>query len=167
MHREREGGREGGGISYTFSRLHISEMGCTVIQLKSSAKRVTKFSAYQPFTMARRIPVQSYTDMLVEANQTKTRWVIYNICAGISTWILLAAFLIIPGTFTSLRESSLFQSADQAENAAFLKEILHSIAHVGLLWVAGTFYVIGLSGCFSLWRVRSSNYIWLMDRLFL
>jgi hypothetical protein len=115
--------------------------------------------------MAPLSPIQSYTDMLVEANQG--RWFIYNVCAGISTWILLAAFLIIPGTFTSLRESSLFQNADQANSAAFVKEILHSIAHVGLLGVAGTFYIIGLFGCVSLWGVWSSNYIWLIDRLFL
>jgi predicted histidine transporter YuiF (NhaC family) len=108
---------------------------------------------------------QSYPEMLLEANQA--RWFFYNICAGISTWVLLAAFLIIPGTFTSLRESSLFQNVDQANTAALLKEILHSVAHVGLLWVAGTFYVIGLFGCFSLWRVWRKNYIWLNNRLFL
>jgi predicted histidine transporter YuiF (NhaC family) len=108
---------------------------------------------------------QSYSDMLVEANET--RWIIHNICAGISTWFLLAAFLIIPATFTSFRDSSLFQNANQADNVAVVKDILRSVAHVGLLWVAVVIYLVGLLGYLSLWRIRRQNYTWLVDKLFL
>lgn len=114
--------------------------------------------------MAYNMPVQSYTIMLLEANESK--WVIHNICAGGSTWLLLAAFVVIPSTFTSFRDSSLFQNANQAETAAIVKDILHSVAHVGLLWVAGTIYLVGLCGYFSLWRVWRNNYTWLIDKLF-
>jgi uncharacterized membrane protein YqhA len=114
--------------------------------------------------MATRTPVQSYTNMLIEANQ---RWIILNIWAGISTWLLLAAFVIIPGTFTSFRESTLFQNVDQKDTVMLLKEILQSVAHVGLLWVAGLFYIIGLFGYSWLWWIWRRNYIWLNNRLFL
>jgi predicted histidine transporter YuiF (NhaC family) len=102
--------------------------------------------------------------MLVEANHDART--VHNICAGISTWLLLAAFMIIPGTFTSLRDSSLFRNVSQADNTALVKDILNSVSHVGLFWVAGFFYFIGLSGCISLWRVWRHNYVWLMNNIF-
>lgn len=109
--------------------------------------------------------VRTYTEMLVEANQA--RWIIYNLAAVASTWFLLAAFLIIPGTFTSFRDSSVFQNANQADTGALVEDVLHSVAHIGLLWVAGTVYIVGLAGCFLLWRVWRCNYTWLLDRVFL
>ena len=62
---------------------------------------------------------------------------IYNFLAGVFTWILLASFLIIPGTFTSFKDSDAFKKVQDNEDKsnAVAKMILNSAAHVGLLWV--------------------------------
>lgn len=107
-----------------------------------------------------------YMEMLLHLDRIPR---IYNILAGAFTWILLASFLIIPGTFTSFKNSDLFKeaSSDEDKSNAIARAILHSAANVGLLWVSGIFCVIGGMGCLFLWFRWRKNYVWLVNKVFL
>lgn len=94
---------------------------------------------------------------------------VYNFLAGAFTWILLASFLIIPGTFTSFKNSDMFKNIqnDDDKSNAVARAILDSAANVGLLWLSGIFCVIGGTGCLFLWFRWRKNYVWLVNKVFL
>jgi hypothetical protein len=89
---------------------------------------------------------------------------LHNILAAVFTWILLAGFLVIPGTFTSFKNSAAFKDGN---SNAVEGTILHSIANIGLVWVSGAFCVIGAVGCCWLWFLWRENYVWLINKIFL
>ena len=105
-----------------------------------------------------------YMEMLLHLDQIPR---IHNILASAFTWILLAGFLVVPGTFTSLKKSQAFQEADSDDSDDVGHAILHGIANIGLLWVSGAFCVIGGLGCLWLWFCWRNNYVWLLNRIFL
>lgn len=93
---------------------------------------------------------------------------VYNFLAGVFTWILLASFLIIPGTFTSFKNSDAFKNIEGEDSRnAFARMILDSAANVGLLWLSGAFCMIGGTGCLFLWFRWRKNYVWLVNKVFL
>jgi hypothetical protein len=92
---------------------------------------------------------------------------LYNISASVFTWIILAGFLVIPGTFTTFEDSKAFQAANGEDSNAVAHAIVHSIANIGLLWLAGAFCVVGAVGCFGLWCRWWRNYIWLINKIFM
>lgn len=94
---------------------------------------------------------------------------IYNFLAGLFTWILLASFLIIPGTYTSFKNSDMFKNIqdDEDRSNAIAKAIIHSAANVGLLWLSGAFCIIGGLGCLFLWARWRNNYVWIVNKVFL
>ena len=67
---------------------------------------------------------------------------LHNILASFFTWILLAGFLVFPGTFTSI--ASLGDYPDLQSKAA--ADILSDVKHVPLLIVAGVCSGIGAGG---------------------
>lgn len=92
---------------------------------------------------------------------------LYNILAGLFSWIILAGFLVVPGTFTTFKESKAFQDADKNDKDQVTHAIIHSIANIGLLWLAGAFCVAGIVGCIGLWIRWRENYVWVINRVFL
>ncbi len=113
-----------------------------------------------------RIPsVQTrYMGMLLHLDEIPR---LHNILAALSTWILLAGFLVVPGTFTSFKTSTAFENADKDNSNAIESAILHSVAHIGLLWVSGACCIIGAIGACSLWIRWRQNYVWLINKIFL
>ncbi|OAP60112.1 hypothetical protein AYL99_05114 [Fonsecaea erecta] len=106
-----------------------------------------------------------YMEMLLHLDQIPR---LYNILAGLFTWILLAGFLVVPGTFTTFKQSKAFQDADNDnDNNEVAHAIVHSIANIGLLWLSGAFCAIGALGCLWLWFRWRKNYVWLINRIFL
>ena len=89
----------------------------------------------------------------------------HNLLAAFSTWILLAGFLIVPGTFTSVEKSH--RLAEEAAQTAITNTIFHKIKHVPLLWIACSCCVVGGSGLAWLWWRWRQNYVWLINKLFL
>jgi len=89
---------------------------------------------------------------------------LHNILASFFTWILLAGFIIFPGTFTSL--STLTDDSALQENHA-ASTILKSVKHVSLLYVAAFCSGIGALGMIWLWIRWRANYVWLLNRIFL
>lgn len=94
---------------------------------------------------------------------------IYNFLAGLFTWILLASFLVIPGTFTSFKNSDMFKNIQDNEDKsnAVAKAILESANNVGLLWLSGAFCVIGGTGSLFLWARWRKNYVFCVNKVFL
>jgi len=94
---------------------------------------------------------------------------VYNFLAGVFTWILLASFLIIPGTYTTFKNSDMFKNLeeDDDKSSAVAKAIIDSAANVGLLWLSGAFCIIGGTGCLFLWLRWRKNYVWLVNKVFL
>ncbi|KAJ6561768.1 hypothetical protein B0H19DRAFT_943811, partial [Mycena capillaripes] len=81
----------------------------------------------------------------------------YNILANFFTWILLAGFVLFPGTFTNLQQNN--------ELGALGITAVNAIKHVYVVaWVCTG---VGASGMLWLWYRWQGNYIWLVNRIFM
>ncbi|KAJ6109864.1 hypothetical protein N7486_002099 [Penicillium sp. IBT 16267x] len=103
-----------------------------------------------------------YVRMMVEADRIPWQ---YNLMASAAHWILLAGYLVVPGTFTSLQVSDEVHSSLSGNKAGAL--ILSTIQNPPLLALAVSFFVTGIfiMGWLS-WEYQS-NYIWLISHIFL
>lgn len=119
----------------------------------------------RPQYLARVPSVQTrYMEMLLHLDKIPR---LHNIMASVFTWIMLAGFLVIPGTYTEIHTSQTFKNADNPNNSGVAHDIVHSIANIGLLWVSGFLALVGTLGCFYLWFRWRQNYVWLINRIFL
>jgi hypothetical protein len=91
----------------------------------------------------------------------------YNITASAANWVLLAGYLVIPGTFTSLQNSSQVESALETNSAG--RAVLKTIQNPPLLVIACLFLFSGVSALVWLLHFRSlrGNYLWLVNKIFL
>ncbi|PGG97522.1 hypothetical protein AJ80_09691 [Polytolypa hystricis UAMH7299] len=89
----------------------------------------------------------------------------HNFLAGLSNWMLLAGYLVVPGTFTSLQKSDAVKDRldGQGVEQALL---LNAIQNPPLLLIACFLFSIGASGLIWLGWTYRTNYIWLVNRLF-
>ncbi|KAJ7472701.1 hypothetical protein FB451DRAFT_1036025 [Mycena latifolia] len=84
---------------------------------------------------------------------------LYNILASFFTWILLAGFVLFPGTFTNLQENN--------ELGSLGITAVNVVKHVSLYVVAWVCTGIGAAGMTYLWYRWQANYIWLVNRIFM
>jgi hypothetical protein len=103
-----------------------------------------------------------YTKMLKEEAQMDWR---YNLCANAANWVLLAGYVIIPGTFTSLKKSSEVQDALQTNGAG--RVVLKTIQNPPLLVISFLFLIAGSAMLGWLWVKFSTCYPWLINKIFL
>jgi hypothetical protein len=103
-----------------------------------------------------------YVRMILEAD--KAPWQ-YNLLASGAHWVLLAGYLVIPGTFTSLQKSDTVHNTLSDNEAGEI--ILKSIQNPPLLALASVFFVVGLALLGRLYYEYRSNYIWLINRIFM
>ncbi|GIJ89517.1 hypothetical protein Asppvi_008459 [Aspergillus pseudoviridinutans] len=102
-----------------------------------------------------------YIQMLLQVQDMP--WV-YNVIASVAHWVLLAGYLVVPGTFTSLQRSDKIEQA-LADNGAG-KAILGTIQNPPLLVIACVLSAMGAALLAWLsWEWRE-NYIWLVSRIF-
>jgi hypothetical protein len=66
----------------------------------------------------------------------------FNITVGVANWALLAGYLVIPGTFTSLQTSNQVERVLQANKAG--RTVLHTIQNLPLLGIACLLLVSGI-----------------------
>ncbi|KAF2818043.1 hypothetical protein CC86DRAFT_436514 [Ophiobolus disseminans] len=99
-----------------------------------------------------------YMAMSVQANQVH---IVFDICASFSSWLTLAGFIVLPATFTSLKNS------DGLGGLAGGKEIQEVARNLELLPVAAILCFLGISSSCWLWWRWHKNYIWLVSRIFL
>jgi len=89
----------------------------------------------------------------------------YNLLASLFTRLLLAGYIVFPGTFTSLKGSNAVKNAANRDKTERL--ILDTVQNVPLLWTAAIFCVIGACGISCLWWRWNENFVWLKNRIFL
>jgi hypothetical protein len=104
----------------------------------------------------------TYTIMLKEEAQMDWK---YNVSVGIANWALLAGYLVIPGTFTSLKESNQVEEILKKNTAG--RAVLHTIQNPPLLIVACLFLAGGSAALTVLFRKLRSNYLWLINKIFM
>lgn len=131
----------------------------------SIALSPTTNAPQRPQYLARVPSVQTrYMEMLLHLDKIPR---LHNIMASAFTWILLAGFLVVPGTYTKIQTSQTVKDADNPNDTGVAHDIVHSIANIGLLWVSGFLALVGAFGCFYLWFRWRQNYVWLINRIFL
>jgi len=87
----------------------------------------------------------------------------HNLAVAIAAWILLAGFVIFPGTFTSIQNiNEEDTSIDGVE-----KWVLSRVKNLPLLVVAGICCGMGALGMISFWIRWRRNYVWVCNRVFL
>lgn len=104
--------------------------------------------------------------MLLHQSQVIEKQPYWNILAAGCTWILLAGFIVLPGTYTNFQNSDIIQAA-QKDPTNVGNQILASVANIGLLIVASILCGLGLLGITGLWLRWRANYIWLINRVLL
>lgn len=89
----------------------------------------------------------------------------FNIASGVANWVLLAGYLVIPGTFTSLQKSDTLNGS--LSNTETGQAIIGTIQNPPILVIACSFLVAGAACMLWLFWERRDNYIWLINRLFM
>lgn len=104
-----------------------------------------------------------YVQMLLKQDHIPR---LHNILSAFFVWLLLAGFLVFPGTFTSIRESIDERENDEdIEDGEAVKGILRGVKNVPLLVIAAVCCGIAAIGMISLAFRHIRNYVWLINRL--
>jgi predicted histidine transporter YuiF (NhaC family) len=85
----------------------------------------------------------------------------HDILASLCTWLLLAGYVVLPGAFTSIRNSRVL--SDEAGAAG--KAIVKAAQTWPVLLVASICCAIGVSGMAWLWYSWRRNYVWLLNKI--
>lgn len=75
--------------------------------------------------------------MTLQANEMAAK---YNIFAALFQWLTLAGYLVVPGTFTSIKNSETFGDSKGG------KAVQDAVQNIPLLLLAGLSCLIGTSG---------------------
>lgn len=103
-----------------------------------------------------------YMDMLLSLDTIPR---IHNILASFFGWLLLAGYVVFPGTFSSLSSSLDEDSSSAAEAEA--SRILNSVQNMPLLIIASVCCGIAIAGLLWLSFLWRKNYVWLLNRIYL
>lgn len=109
-------------------------------------------------------PAESrYMEMLEEEENMEMR---FNLTISVANWALLAGYLVVPGTFTTLQKSSQMEEVLNTNGTG--RAILHSIQNPPLLVIACVLFANGVAALIWLLRQRKlrMNYVWLINKLF-
>ena len=118
--------------------------------------------ASHPSPLRRRSSLQTrYMNMLLDMDSIPR---LHNILASFFTWILLAGFVIFPGTFTSIQQ---LDSDPTVQSSQTAQTILQSVKNLPLLVIAGICCGIGAGGMCWFWWTWRMNYVWLLNKIFL
>ncbi|KAH7363985.1 hypothetical protein BKA65DRAFT_490136 [Rhexocercosporidium sp. MPI-PUGE-AT-0058] len=104
-------------------------------------------------------PIASrYINMLLHIDEIPW-W--HSTLASLFTWLLLAGYVILPGAFTSIRNSRVLSE----EAGAAGKAVVKAAQTWPVLTVASVCCVGGASGMCWLWVKWRNNYIWLLRKI--
>ncbi|KAF8466353.1 hypothetical protein BDZ91DRAFT_633404, partial [Kalaharituber pfeilii] len=118
------------------------------------------------------VPTSRYIHMLLSLDTISK---LYNLLAAFSTWILLAGYVLLPGTFVSLQNlpddpppSVDPASAEKPDAAETIKRwLLTQIRNTPLLYLATFCTAVGALGMLALWFRWRKNYVWIINRIFI
>ncbi len=99
-----------------------------------------------------------YMNMLLQLDEIPW-W--HDILASLCTWLLLAGYVVLPGAFTSIRNSQVLSE----EAGAAGKAVVKAAQTLPVLIVALICCVIGVSGMTWLWCKWRRNYVWLLNKI--
>ncbi|KAK0386460.1 hypothetical protein NLU13_6296 [Sarocladium strictum] len=102
-----------------------------------------------------------YVNMLLSQDEIP-KW--HTIVAAICVWLLLAGFLVFPGTFTSLQETVDDSDNDNASTKAG-EAILGTVKNIPLLVIGAVACGISAVGMLALLVRHRVNFVWLLNRL--
>ena len=86
----------------------------------------------------------------------------YNIFASFYNWILLAGFIVFPGTFTKLGSVTMSTEAGKAGQV-----VQAAVKNIPLIAIAVCCCIGGAFGMYWLWRKWRTNYEWLLNHIFM
>ncbi|KAF9228239.1 hypothetical protein BS17DRAFT_679937, partial [Gyrodon lividus] len=95
-----------------------------------------------------------YVNMLLALDDIPAYW---NILAAFFSWILLAGFVLFPGTFAAWGRSS----------SGTLEKVASYVQQVPLYIIAWVCTGIGAAGMVGLWYKWHKNYVWIVNRIFI
>lgn len=84
---------------------------------------------------------------------------LHNTAASAACWLLLAGFVVLPGTFSTL-------STLDTSSGTLTATVIHEVQNIPLFVIAYLLSSIGASGMIWLWWRWRKNYIWLLNRIF-
>jgi hypothetical protein len=99
-----------------------------------------------------------YMNMLLQLDEIPW-W--HDILASLCTWLLLAGYVVLPGAFTSIRNSQVL--SDEAGAAG--KAVVKAAQTWPVLLVASICCATGVSGMAWLWYRWKRNYVWLLNKI--
>ena len=94
-----------------------------------------------------------YMDLLLDGDKVPR---LCRLLASFFSWILLAGFVIFPGTFTTITNQGCTPNVED-----------DSTSTITLLAIAGTCTGIGAAGMLLLWWLWRKNYVWIVNKIFL
>lgn len=102
-----------------------------------------------------------YVNMLLSQDRIPR---FHTIMAAVFVWLLLAGFLVFPGTFTSLRET-IEESDDDGKATEAAATVLNTVKNIPLLVIGAV--ACGISAIGMLWLLitHRRNFVWLLNRL--
>jgi len=96
-----------------------------------------------------------YDDMVLATDRVPF-W--NNILSSFFSWLLLAGFLVLPGTFSNLDEIK--------TSSGDLKKVIHAVRNLPLFVVAYCVCAISTTVLLWLWWRQWNNYVWLLRNIF-
>ena len=135
------------------------------LSVKSRKKKSSDYE-YQP--RPRLMPANGsqtkYMEMLLSLDKIPQ---LHNILCSCFTWILLAGFVVIPGSFTSLKKLEAKTNGEIIPGSPAANAILSSVAETSVTAIGFVCMGIGTTGAMWLgWRWRK-NYVWLLNKLYM
>lgn len=121
--------------------VHMHEMSSFHLQSQRMPSRPTCETEIQ----------SRYANMLIEVDQVPFA---HTVLVAFFQWLVLAGYLVVPGTFTSLETSNAFQHSSSV--------VIRTIQNPPLIAISCVFLVCGASGMSWLAWKRRHNYIWLV-----
>ncbi|KAH8800716.1 hypothetical protein F5884DRAFT_890323 [Xylogone sp. PMI_703] len=106
--------------------------------------------------------VNDWVKMKVQIPKVYFHMVSTDHLARLFTWLLLAGFIVLPVTFTSLHDSNALKSIGKAGKV--VSNVVENIPILVIAWICFGFGIVGVAW---LWWVNSDNFIWLTDQIFL
>jgi hypothetical protein len=144
------------------SKTPVVRSATTSTRTPTSEADRAKQNAPRPAAPSRQSSVQTrYMGMLLDMDKVPR---LHNILSSFFTWILLAGFIIFPGTFTTVSGLD-NDAAVQANHTA--STIIASVKNIPLLAIAGACTGLGAVGMVWLWWYWRHNYVWLLNKIFL
>lgn len=125
---------------------------------KGHSKDFQHISSQLPQAPLQTEEFSSYDKMVVESHQVPLRW---NFLASLSNWLLLAGFIVFPGTFTSISRSGVL-NRNQAGRI-----LQRAVRNVPLLYIGTFSCIVGIIGIGWAWWNLKHNWFWLVYRIFL